>query len=370
MKVMTILGTRPEIIRLSLVMARIESSPVIDHVLVHTGQNYDYELNEIFFEELDVRRPDHFLEVDTSSLGATYGDVLRKSEIVLRHEQPDAVLILGDTNSAIAAIMAKRLHVPVIHMEAGNRCFDWRVPEETNRHIVDCIADINLVYTEHARRNLLAEGIPSKSIFLSGSPMREVLDHYRPGIEASPVLRDLGLEPGGFFLASLHREESVDNVESLGQLLSALRRLSEQHGLPTVLSVHPRTRDRLSRGGFAIDDDRYLRFEKPFGFLAYNKLQMNARCVISDSGTIAEESAILGFPAVSPRTSTERPEGVDSGTVIVAGTNPDDIVAAVVQAASGVDVDPVISPDYCIPDTSNRVLSVLLSRPLHGGGPR
>lgn len=366
MKVLTILGTRPEIIRLSRVLAKLDSTPGIDHVLVHTGQNYDYELNEVFFSDLELRQPDHFLEVDTSSLGTVYGDTLIKSEQVLITEQPDVVLILGDTNSAISAIIAKRMHIPVIHMEAGNRSFDWRVPEEVNRHIVDAIADINLVYTEHARRNLLAEGLNANTVFLTGSPMAEVLSHYRPGIDASDVLEREGLSAGEYFLVSLHREENVDNTATLSALMQALERLGEQHKIPVLVSLHPRTKKRLESFGLEVNS-QVVRFHPPYGFLDYNRLQLSARCVISDSGTLSEEGSILGFAGVQPRRSMERPEGIDAAAMILSGTNPDDIIAAV-EFAIGRDRSKATVPaDYRIMDCSDRVLSVILSRPLAAG---
>lgn len=325
-KVMTILGTRPEIIRLSRVVAALDAH--VDHRLVHTGQNYDERLNGIFFRDLELREPDHYLNVDTSSLGATLGDVLRKSEQVLLRERPDALLVLGDTNSAISALMARRLKIPVFHMEAGNRSFDPNVPEETNRRVVDHVADFNLVYTEHARRHLLAEGLPHRRIYLTGSPMREVLDHYRPRIEASTAVEDLGLAPGRYFIVSAHREETVDSRERLLRLLETLRALGARHRMPVVISTHPRTRKRIDGLGPQAADP-HVRYLDPFGFHDYNRLQMSAFCAISDSGTIAEESAILGFPAVTPREAIERPEALDSGSLLMTGLDPDTITAAV-----------------------------------------
>jgi UDP-N-acetylglucosamine 2-epimerase (non-hydrolysing) len=361
MKVMTILGTRPEIIRLSCVMARLEATDVIDHVLVHTGQNYDYELNQVFFDDLGVRAPDHFLECDTSSVGRTYGDILIKSEEVLLRERPDAVLILGDTNSAIAAIIARRMHIPVFHMEAGNRSFDWAVPEETNRRIVDHISDVNLVYTEHARQNLLREGIHPQRIYLTGSPMFEVLNTHRAQIDASTVLKDEGLVEGEYVIVSLHREENVDNPERLVSLMSTLRQIAADRGWKVIVSTHPRTRKRLEEqdlvGG--MNDD--VVFSKPFGFFDYNKLQMCALAAISDSGTISEEASILGFPAITPRAWIERPEALDTGSVIMTGLDPEVIVDAlsyVIEYGRPVE----IPADYQIPNTSDRVLRLLLGR--------
>lgn len=364
MKVMTILGTRPEIIRLSRVMALLDSSSMIEHVIVHTGQNYDYELNQVFFDELGIRKPDHFLQVDTSSLGKVYGDVLIKTELVLEDEQPDAVLILGDTNSAISAIMAKRLHIPIVHMEAGNRSFDWRVPEEVNRHIVDSIADINLVYTEHARRNLLNEGLPPQRIYLTGSPMAEVLGHYREQIEQSDVLSREELNAGEYILVSLHREENVDNVQTLGELLEAISALAVSHDVPALISLHPRTKKRLMEFGIDLDGHPNLRAQQPYGFFDYNNLQLNARCVVSDSGTLSEESSVLGFPGVTPRRSMERPEGIDAGAIILTGPKPSDVIAAVEYTLER-DIERLTVPrEYTVTDCANRVLSVLLSRPL------
>ena len=357
MKVVTVVGTRPEVIRLSRVIARLESS--FDHVLVHTGQNWDHRLNGIFFEELGLRTPDYNLKVDTSSLGSVLSDTLRKVEEVLRAERPDAFLVLGDTNSAIAAVMAKRMRIPVYHMEAGNRCFDENVPEETNRRLVDHIADFNLVYTEHARRNLLAEGIHPRRIMLSGSPMREVLDHYRTQIESSNVLDRLGLESGGYLLVSAHREENVDPPERLRSLLGCLLAVRDEWKLPIVVSTHPRTRLRMEE----LDDSLDLAgidFSEPFGFHDYNRLQMNALCVLSDSGTISEESAILCFPAVTLRSSIERPEALDTGSIIMTDLRPSSVVAGIRAAAD--DHSRTVAPDdYFANDCSVRVRNFLLS---------
>lgn len=363
LKVMTILGTRPEIIRLALVMARLDE--YADQVIVHTGQNYDYELNEIFFEDLGVRKPDHFLGAGGGSLGETLGKILAESEKVLRQEQPDAVLVLGDTNSAIAAIMARRMKVPVYHMEAGNRSFDRNVPEETNRKIVDHIADFNLVYTEHARRHLLAEGLQHRRIYLTGSPMREVLEHYRSRIEASDVLARLGLKERGYFIVSLHREENVDNGERLAALVSALNALVQRYEMPIIVSTHPRTRKRLDALEFDAMDPR-IQYMKPFGFHDYNHLQMRAFCAISDSGTIAEEASILEFPAITPRDAIERPEGLDTGCLMMTGLDRDTILSGVEavtrmfeQRRHGNLPHPA-PPDYEITNTSERVVSLIL----------
>ena len=362
-KVVTILGTRPEIIRLSRVMARLEI--YCEHILVHTGQNYDYELNEVFFSDLGVRQPDHFLGVDTSSLGATVGGILVETEKVLASENPDAVLILGDTNSAIAAYIARRMKIPVYHMEAGNRCFDRNVPEETNRKMVDHISDFNLVYTEHARRNLIAEGLHARRIYITGSPMREVLEHYRSEIESSNVLEKLKLKPREYLLVSMHREENVDNPENLTELVHALNRLAEAHDCPIIVSTHPRTRKRLDALVNLKKDDR-ISWMKPFGFHDYNYLQMAAKCVISDSGTIAEESSMLDFPAVTPRFSIERPEAMDTGAIIACGYTADNIVRAVQivimqhNESAEKESESFVPNDYRITNTSQRVVNLIV----------
>ncbi len=363
LKVMTILGTRPEIIRLSRVMARLDD--FTDHLIVHTGQNWDYELNEVFFEDLAVRKPDHFLGTGGGTLGETLGKILSESEKVLAEERPDAVLVLGDTNSAISAIMARRMKIPVYHMEAGNRSFDRNVPEETNRKLVDHIADFNLVYTEHARRHLLSEGLQHRRINLTGSPMREVLDHYRPQIDSSDVVNRLGLSKRSYFIASLHREENVDNKDRLSALVDALNTLADTHDMPVILSTHPRTRKRLESFGLSFNDQ--IQDMKPFGFHDYNNLQMSAYCAISDSGTIAEEASILGFPAITPRDAIERPEGVDVGCIVMTGLNKDTVLEGVHRIVAQYDariaagLEPVPTPaDYRIPNTSERVLNLIL----------
>lgn len=364
LKVMTILGTRPEIIRLSRVMARLDD--FTDHVIVHTGQNWDYELNEVFFQDLEVRKPDHFLGTGGGTLGETLGKILSESEKVLAEERPDAVVVLGDTNSAISAIMARRMKIPVYHMEAGNRSFDRNVPEETNRKLVDQISDFNLVYTEHARRHLLSEGIQHRRIYLTGSPMREVLDHYRERIEASDVLSRLGLNDRGYFIVSLHREENVDSAARLSALVDALNRIAAQFDMPIIVSTHPRTRKRLDALNDVALDER-VQWMKPFGFHDYNKLQMRAFCAISDSGTIAEESSMLGFPAITPRDAIERPEGLDVGCLIMTGLNPDTILDGIAAITRGfadrqaADLPHPVPADYCITNTSERVVNLLLS---------
>jgi UDP-N-acetyl-L-fucosamine synthase len=358
-KVMTILGTRPEIIRLSRVMARLDQ--FADHHLVHTGQNYDYNLNEIFFADLELRKPDHFLNVETGSLGLMLGNILIRSEEVLRAVRPDAVLILGDTNSAIAAVMARRMKIPVYHMEAGNRCYDENVPEEVNRRLVDHISDFNLVYTEHARRQLLSEGLHHRRIYLTGSPMKEVLDHYRGKIDRSEILAKMDLRPGTYFLASIHREENVDSKRNLSSLLDTLKSLSERWHFPIVLSTHPRTRKRLA--ALEVDmQDFGIVMSEPFGFIDYNHLQQNAFCVLSDSGTISEESAILGFPAVTVRNAIERPEALDAGSIVITGLHRETIVrgveAVTTQFARG--ERPALPADYQIANVSQRVVNLII----------
>lgn len=362
MKVMTIVGTRPELIRLSRVIHRLDET--VDHILVHTGQNYDYALNEVFFSDLGIRKPDHMLGVDTSSLGAVLGGTLIAAEKVMIEERPDAVLVLGDTNSCIAAVMAKRLRIPTYHMEAGNRCFDENVPEETNRRLVDHVADFNLVYTEHGRRNLLAEGLHPRRIIKTGSPMREVLNAYRDEILASDVLERFDLTEAGYFLVSAHREENVDSPERLRALIDCLTAVHATFGLPVFVSTHPRTRKRLE----ALDDwsaPDGITFSDPLGFHDYNKLQLSAACCLSDSGTIAEESTLLGFPAVTLRDSIERPEALDTGGIIMTGLHPDDVVAGVRAAMTTPrDRDGVshLTPeDYLISNASERTVNFILS---------
>lgn len=358
---MTILGTRPEIIRLSEVIRRLDE--VVDHVLVHTGQNYDYELNEIFFDDLGVRKPDHFLAVDASSLGRAYGNILIKSEDVLKVERPDAVLILGDTNSAIAAIIAKRMHIPIYHMEAGNRSFDANVPEEVNRKIVDHIADFNLVYTERARQHLIAEGLPSNRTYLTGSPLQEVLERHRTEIARSVILKKLDLEKDGFFLVSVHRQENVDSTDRLSDVLKCLNAIALEFKLPVVVSTHPRTRKRLDGlvSDIGRDTHELVRFSQPFGYLDYNYMQTTARCVVSDSGSIAEEAAILQFPAVTLRDSMERPEALDAGTILITGLDPDVLTSAMRLQMHRLNAGPVSVPfEYSITDTADRVVGLIL----------
>jgi UDP-N-acetyl-L-fucosamine synthase len=352
MRVLTIVGTRPEIIRLSRVITRLEDET--DHKLVHTGQNWDPLLSDVFFDELGLRKPDHFLNVDTSSLGSVLGGVLAGIEPVLLEERPDAVLVLGDTNSCIAAVMAKRLGIPVFHMEAGNRCFDENVPEETNRRLIDHVADFNLCYTEHARRNLLDEGLPSRRTFVTGSPMAEVLAAYDGQILASTALQQLDLRSGSYFLVSMHREENVDNPERLEVLVRAIRELADDTQR-VIVSTHPRLARRLE--SLAMDAAEGIELLPPFGYFDYSMLQRNARCVLSDSGTISEESAITGFPAVTIRDAMERPEALDVGSVVLTGIDVASIHRAVAMVVGQWDegVRPAVPVDYQVLDCSVRV---------------
>jgi len=359
LKVMTIIGTRPEIIRLSRVMNLLDE--IVDHKIVHTGQNYDYELNEIFFKELEIRKPDYFLNVDISSLGATIGDIIKKTEEVLIKEKPNALLVLGDTNSCLSAYMAKRFKIPIYHMEAGNRCFDFNVPEEINRRVIDHLADFNLVYTEHARRHLLSEGLPHRRIYLTGSPMNEVLTHYLGKINVSNILESLSLIEKGYFLVSLHREENVDNKNNLFVILNTLNKIAVTFNKRIIFSTHPRTRKRID----IIKDfklDQRIEFMKPFGFYDYNKLQLNAICVLSDSGTINEESSILNFPAITVRNAIERPEGLDSGSIIMTGLDVDTIINAIdiTIKESLNNVEREYTDDYKIKNTSWRVVKLIV----------
>ncbi len=359
LKVMTILGTRPEIIRLASVMETLEK--FTEHKLVHTGQNYDFELNQVFFDELGVREPDYFLNIDTSSLGKVLGEILIKTEEVILKEKPDALLVLGDTNSAISIMMAKRMKIPTYHMEAGNRSFDANVPEEINRKVVDHLADFNLVYTEHARRHLISEGLNHRFIYVTGSPMLEVLNSKKTQIEASDILSKLELEQNKYFIVSVHREENVDNPESLKKVVQCLNELYDRYGYPVVVSTHPRTKNRLEK--LQLDtNSRDIRFLKPFGFFDYNKLQKEAFCAISDSGTIAEESAMLDFPAVTIRQSIERPEALDAGSIVLTGLNPDIVISAVdlVTKESDLYENREVPLEYTVENTSLRVLKLIL----------
>jgi UDP-N-acetylglucosamine 2-epimerase len=361
LKVMTIVGTRPELIKMSRVIAEFDQHT--RHVLVHTGQNYDYELNQVFFDDLEIRKPDYFLEAAGENAAQTIAQVIMKADVVLEKEQPDAVMLYGDTNSCLAVIAAKRRKIPVFHMEAGNRCFDQRVPEELNRKVLDHLSDINLVLTEHARRYLLAEGIRPETIIKTGSHMREVLDHYMPQIQKSDVLRRMGLKVGKYFIVSAHREENVDTPANLRDLVETLNALAETYNYPIIVSTHPRTRKRLddlNLGGLNQD----IQFLKPFGFCDYIKLQMEAFCVVSDSGTITEEASLLNLPAVTIRNAHERPEGMDVGTLIMSGLKKERVLDAVkVIVAQHDKANRVMRPveDYEAGPVSKQVLRVVLS---------
>ena len=359
LKVATIVGTRPEIIRLSSTIKLLDKH--LDQIFIHTGQNYDYELNEIFFDDLGLRKPDYFLNVDTSSVGKVYGETISKSEEVLAKEKPDAVLLLGDTNSSIAGIIAKRMRIPIFHMEAGNRSFDMNVPEEINRRIIDHVADFNLVYTEHARRHLLSEGLSHRRIYLTGSPMYEVLMDNMAKIKQSNILTQLKLEKGKYFIVSTHREENVDNPVHLQLILDVLNGLAKKYKVPVIVSTHPRTKKRLDMLSNKEVDSR-IQFLKPFGFFDYVNLQMNSLCAISDSGTISEESAILSFPAISIRQSMERPEAQDAGTIVLTGFDLQVVMDSIelVIAEHKENEYRQIPFEYKIENTSWRVLKLII----------
>ncbi|MDD3693279.1 MAG: UDP-N-acetylglucosamine 2-epimerase (non-hydrolyzing) [Oscillospiraceae bacterium] len=359
LKVMTILGTRPEIIRLSACIKACDKYFL--HVLVHTGQNWDYTLNQVFFEDLNIREPDYYLDCAGKHLGETMGNILSKSYELLKQEKPDALLVLGDTNSALSAISAKRLKIPIFHMEAGNRCWDWNVPEMINRKIVDHISDINLAYTEHARRYLLAEGIDGKTIFVTGSPMKEVLREHHEKIEKSDVLMRLGLEKGKYFLVSAHREENIDDEDNFISLMNALNNIAQRYNMPVIYSTHPRSQKVIESRNFKFHP--LVKNLKPFGFSDYNRLQQDSYCVLSDSGTLSEESAMLGFAGVLIRTSTERPEVLDKGTVVIGGINSDDVEQAVRLAAAMREnnVQTAMPPDYIDENVSVKVVKLIQS---------
>lgn len=361
LKVMTIVGTRPELIKMSRVIAELDRQ--VDHVLTHTGQNYDYELNQVFFEDLEIRRPDHFLGAAGETAAQTIAQVISKTDDLLAVGKPDAVLLYGDTNSCMAVIPAKRRKIPVFHMEAGNRCFDQRVPEELNRKVLDHLSDINLVLTEHARRYLIAEGIRPETIIKTGSHMREVLDYYMPKIKASDAITRLGLEEGKFFLVSAHREENVDSPEALRDLLETLDALVEKYDFSVIVSTHPRTRKRLEALDHRTPDPR-IQFLKPFGFCDYNRLQLGAYCVLSDSGTITEEASLLKLPAVTLRNAHERPEGMDAGTLIMCGLKKERVLDAVAVVTSQYsEVNRIMAPvaDYEAAAVSKQIVRVVLS---------
>ena len=359
LKLMTIIGTRPEIIRLSAVIKACDK--YFNHILVHTGQNWDYTLNQVFFEDLGLRQPDYYLDSVGEDLGETMGNIIAKSYEVLKLEIPDAMLILGDTNSALSAISAKRLKIPIFHMEAGNRCFDQNVPEEINRKIVDHISDINLPYTEHSRRYLLSEGFRKEHIFVTGSPMREVLQEHMDKIDASDVLNKLGLKPGKYIILSAHREENIDNEENFMSLMTAINNIAERYQMPVIYSTHPRSKKFIEQRNFKFHP--LVQSLQPFGFLEYNKLQKNAFFVLSDSGTLSEESAILGFAGILLRTSTERPEVLDKGTVVIGGITVDDVEQAIeVAKAMQENHEPtVLASDYIDENVSVKVVKIIQS---------
>ncbi|MDA8486170.1 UDP-N-acetylglucosamine 2-epimerase (non-hydrolyzing) [Pseudomonas resinovorans] len=361
LKVMTLVGTRPELIKMSRVIAELDKQ--VQHVLVHSGQNYDYELNQVFFDDLEIRKPDHFLGAAGDTAAKTIAEVIAKADEVFELEKPDALLLYGDTNTCLAVIAAKRRKIPVFHMEAGNRCFDQRVPEELNRKVLDHLSDINMVLTEHARRYLIAEGIRPETIIKTGSHMEEVLDYYMPSIQASDVLQREGLEEGRFFIVSTHREENVDTPENLRDLLETLRSLAETYQYPIIVSTHPRTRKRLEALGESLEHP-LIRFVKPFGLLDYINLQMSAFCVLSDSGTITEEASLLNLPAITIRNAHERPEGMDEGTLVMSGLKKERVLDAVRVVTSQHDrarrVMPVVK-DYQAGPVSKQVVRVVLS---------
>jgi UDP-N-acetylglucosamine 2-epimerase (non-hydrolysing) len=362
LKVMTVVGTRPEIIRLSKVMSALDSSPAVEHILVHTGQNYDYELNQIFFDDLQIRKPDFFLDAAGKTATETVGNILIKIDPLLEGLRPDAFLVLGDTNSCLCAIPAKKRHIPIFHMEAGNRCFDQRVPEETNRKIVDHISDINLTYSDIAREYLLREGLPADRVIKTGSPMYEVLYHHLDRIGKSDVLKRLGLKKGEFFVVSSHREENITSEKNFEGLIDSLNHLAEQYGYPIIVSTHPRTRKMIEAKGSKIHPN--IQLLKPLGFIDYNALQMNSFAVLSDSGTISEESSILNFRALNVREAHERPEAMEEASVMMVGMNTERILQGIAQLSKqqvGPDRNFRLVSDYSMPNVSEKVVRIIIS---------
>ncbi|WP_173973281.1 non-hydrolyzing UDP-N-acetylglucosamine 2-epimerase [Flavobacterium bizetiae] len=362
LKVMTVVGTRPEIIRLSRVMAALDASEAINHIIVHTGQNYDYELNQIFFDDLQIRKPDFFLNAAGTTATETVGQILIKIDPLLESEKPDAFLVLGDTNSCLCAIPAKKRHIPIFHMEAGNRCFDQRVPEETNRKIVDHTSDINLTYSDIAREYLLREGLPADRIIKTGSPMFEVLNHYLPSIESSDVLERLGLEEGKFFVVSSHREENINNDANFHGLMESLNLIAEKYDYPIIVSTHPRTRNMIEKKN--IQMHKNVQFLKPLGFNDYNALQMKSFAVLSDSGTISEESSVLNFRALNIRDAHERPEAMEETSVMMVGLSPERILQGLVQLQyQKIGKERNFRPvaDYSMPNVSEKMVRIILS---------
>jgi len=362
LKVMTVVGTRPEIIRLSRVLSALDASPAVDHILVHTGQNYDYELNQIFFDDLRLRKPDYFLEAAGKTATETIGNILIKVDPLLEEQKPDAFLVLGDTNSCLCAIPAKKRQIPIFHMEAGNRCFDQRVPEETNRKIVDHTADINLTYSDIAREYLLREGLPADRIIKTGSPMFEVLTHYLPQIEASSVLEKLDLEEGKYFVVSSHREENINSEKNFRGLMESLNQIAEKYGYPVIVSTHPRTQNMIDK--MQIEMRPEVQFLKPLGFHDYNALQMRSYAVLSDSGTISEESSILNFRALNIRDAHERPEAMEEASVMMVGMNRQRIIQGLIQLQQqeiGETRNYRKVADYSMPNVSQKVVRIILS---------
>jgi UDP-N-acetylglucosamine 2-epimerase (non-hydrolysing) len=362
LKVMTVVGTRPEIIRLSRVMAALDQSEAIEHIIVHTGQNYDYELNQIFFDDLGIRKPDFFLDAAGATATETVGQILIKIDPLLASEQPDAFLVLGDTNSCLCAIPAKKRHIPIFHMEAGNRCFDQRVPEETNRKIVDHVSDINLTYSSIAREYLLREGLPADRIIKTGSPMYEVLHHYLPEINKSDVLTKLNLEENKFFVVSAHREENINSDKNFKGLMDSLNLIAEKYGYPIIVSTHPRTKKMIDTKQNKMRPE--IQFLKPMGFNDYNALQMKSFAVLSDSGTISEESSTLNFPALNIREAHERPEAMEEASVMMVGLNPERIMQGLVQLQSqrrGAERNFRPVADYSMPNVSEKMVRIILS---------
>lgn len=362
LKVMTVVGTRPEIIRLSRVMAALDKSEAIEHVIVHTGQNYDYELNEIFFSDLGIRKPDHFLNAAGVNAAETVGLILMKIDPLLQSENPDAFLVLGDTNSCLCAIPAKKRHIPIFHMEAGNRCFDQRVPEETNRKIVDHISDVNLTYSDIAREYLLREGLPADRIIKTGSPMFEVLNHYLPAIKETDVLKRLSLEKNKFFVVSAHREENINSESNFAGLMESLNLIAEKYNYPIIVSTHPRTRNKIDEKKIKMHPG--IQFLKPLGFIDYNALQMHSFAVLSDSGTISEESSILNFRALNIRQAHERPEAMEEASVMMVGLNPERILQGLTQLQYqevGENRNFRWVADYSMPNVSEKMVRIILS---------
>ena len=361
LKVLTVVGTRPEIIRLSCVLQKLDTSPAIEHILVHTGQNYDYELNEVFFEDLNLRKPDYFLNAAGSNATSTAGQILINIDPVLEREQPDAFLVLGDTNSCLCAIAAKKRHIPIFHMEAGNRCFDQRVPEESNRKIVDHISDINLTYSSIAREYLLREGLPADRIIKTGSPMYEVLNQYLPKIKASEILGTLGLEKGKYFVVSAHREENIANEQHFNHLVKVLNDVAERYQYPVIVSCHPRTRKMIELKG--VQFNSFVRLMKPMSLSDYNQLQINANVVLSDSGTISEESSILNFRALNIREAHERPEAMEEASVMMVGLNPDRVMQGLAELQNQNLEQRNFRPvyDYSMPNVSDKVVRIIIS---------